>query len=86
MLRLAQLAAVGVVLIGTPMQAAEQTSTHRNDPNEIICKLVPPEIGSRLGGGRQCATRRAWDERRKRDRELTEDAQGRISRGASWWW
>jgi hypothetical protein len=109
MLRLAYLAAIGAVLMATPTQAAEPTSSDGvddvhivgrrgdsstdvrmvarvSDPDEIVCRLMPPPLGSRIGAGKVCATRRAWDARYKRDRELLEDAQGRKSRGPVGWW
>jgi hypothetical protein len=57
-----------------------------SDPDEIVCRMMPPPIGTRLGAGRVCATRLAWDARHKRDRELLEDAQGRRTRGPTGWW
>jgi hypothetical protein len=91
MLRLASFAVITAVLLITPVHAAHPANTNvainsAYDLNEVICKMVPPPIGSRLGGGKVCATRRAWEERRKRDRELTEDAQGRNMRGPTGWW
>jgi hypothetical protein len=85
-----------VVLIGTPMQAAAPATPEgteevsivagRYSPNEIICKKVPPVLGTRLGGGKLCATRRSWDARRWRDRADLEDAQARRTRGPTGWW
>lgn len=90
MLRLAYFAALGVLLIGTSAEATEQVvvvaARPANDPNEMICKMMEPKVGSRLGGGRVCQTRHMWDERRQMDRELTEDAQMRKAHGDSGWW
>ena len=91
MLRLAHFAAIGVLLMGMPVQAAEHATEQvainkPNDPNEILCKAVPPKIGTRLGGGRYCQTRRTWEDQRAQDRDLVEDAQMRDMHGPTGWW
>lgn len=92
MLRLAHFAALGVLLAGVPahaaeqQQAAQQVASSKPDPNEIVCKQMPPKIGTRLGGGRFCMARRAWDQEEALTRELKDDAQRRASHGPVGWW
>jgi hypothetical protein len=74
------LAAIAAIFVAGSSLAAEQTSAPPNDPNEVVCKSMPSETGSRLGRTRQCMTRREWDERRKQDREMTERTQAQDSR------
>jgi len=33
-----------------------------DDPNEIICKAGAPVVGSRFSTGRQCHSRKEWDQ------------------------
>lgn len=44
------------------------------DPNQRVCEDITT-VGSRLGTKRICATRAEWAEKRKRDRETTEEFQ-----------
>lgn len=48
------------------------------DPDERICRVTPPPLGSRLGATRTCATRAQWHEmdvRRAASRQALEIAQ-----------
>lgn len=41
------------------------------DLDQIVCKEKPPEIGSRLGGGRECHTQRQWNQRMRESQDIT---------------
>jgi hypothetical protein len=43
-----------------PATAAE--TAPENDQNEVICKKLEAETGTRLGKRKECRTRREWDE------------------------
>jgi hypothetical protein len=59
--------------------AVQQTSLEPGqDPDERICRVTPPPLGSRLGATRTCATRAQWHEmdiRRAAARQTLEIAQ-----------
>jgi hypothetical protein len=58
---------------GTAAPAAPSVSEHvivhgdaSNDSlDEIVCKTLPPQTGTRLGGSRECHTVRQWKEEQK---------------------
>jgi len=66
-----------VVTFADPPQTADTAQTPIDNPDEIICKQTPPPTGSRLGGGRECHTRRQWEQMQKDAREVTQDRQTR---------
>jgi 3-phenylpropionate/cinnamic acid dioxygenase small subunit len=81
---LAGIAGLAIATFVMPAWAAEQTTTSEpNDPNEVICKVVPGDTGSRLNRRRECHTWREWEERRRQDRQMTEETQMRDSRGVA---
>jgi len=49
--------------------------------DEMICQISAPMTGTRLGGGRECHTRRDWD-RRQHDAQLL--VQKKQSLGFVW--
>jgi hypothetical protein len=57
-----------------PTQSVPASNTNVGDPNEKICENITP-IGSRLATKRFCGTRAEWEDRRRQDREATENAQ-----------
>lgn len=63
-------------------QAAPATAARTaSDPDEIECLTTPPRTGSRLGGARECHTRRDWDRRRKESRSILSGMQMRGLQG-----
>lgn len=42
---------------------------------DVICKPTPPPIGSRLGAGRECHTRREWWRREMESQKILRRAQ-----------
>lgn len=53
---------------------AEGSMRQSKDPNEKICEDITL-VGSRLAVKRVCATRAQWAEKRRRDREMVDQAQ-----------
>lgn len=39
--------------------------------DDIVCQIVPPTTGTRLGGGRECHKRREWIQRQQASQDLT---------------
>jgi hypothetical protein len=63
-------------------QAAPPTAARAvSDPDEIECLTTPPRTGSRLGGARECHTRRDWDRRRNESRSILSGMQMRGLQG-----
>lgn len=61
-----------------PSQTATETgpesvvvNAEKVDLDQIVCKEKPPEIGSRLGGGRECHTQRQWNQRMRESQDIT---------------
>ncbi len=66
---------LGLSLISVPALAQKAAPNHNvGDPNERICENVTI-IGSRLAVKRVCATRAEWAEKKRQDREFTEQIQ-----------
>ena len=40
------------------------------DLDQIVCKEAPPQIGSRLGGGRECHSEREWRKRQQESQDV----------------
>ena len=55
-------------------QSAPAPSAGQANPNEVVCEKVQ-RIGSRVAFKKICATRAEWDEKRRLDRETTDQAQ-----------
>jgi len=69
---------VALAMAGTPpAQAVASPADSATNPNEKICESIVP-LGSRLAKKRVCATRAEWDERRRLDREVVDQAQKLI--------
>ena len=47
-----------VRVVPPPMPPERATSPA--GPDEIVCKDIPPQTGSRIGGARECQTAREW--------------------------
>ncbi|WP_310467927.1 hypothetical protein [Sphingomonas sp.] len=66
--------------------AGEDAARMAKDPDQKVCEDITI-VGSRLAVKRVCATRAQWAEKRRRDRELVDQAQrsacvrGSISSG-----
>lgn len=39
--------------------------------DDIVCRVVPPTTGTRLGGGRECHKRREWAQRQQDSQDIT---------------
>ena len=72
-----------MLLTPTPLLAQGQaqsaptppaTNTNVGDPNEKICENIT-QIGSRIATKRFCGTRAEWADRKRPDREASENAQ-----------
>lgn len=64
--------------VAPPAQPADtgQPSAPAEDPNEVICKRLPPETGTRLGKNRkECHTRSEWNQIAEEAKQATEDAR-----------
>jgi hypothetical protein len=55
--------------------ASAPSQPPQDDPDQIICKVTPPPTGTRLGGGRECHTKREWDQQKKDSQDATSHAQ-----------
>lgn len=80
--------AVAILMFAGTALGEEQSSPaapgQPQDPDsEVICKMMPPAAGSRLGRRRECHTKREWDARRNDDRTMTEESQMKDSRGVA---
>ena len=66
------------IALAAPVQPALAQAGRQKAPNpdEKICEIITP-VGSRLGTKKVCATRAQWDAKRKRDREMADEAQRR---------
>jgi hypothetical protein len=48
-----------VTITATAPQVAPATAASAtSDPDAIVCLMIPPRTGSRIGGSRECYTRR----------------------------
>jgi hypothetical protein len=47
------------------------------DPDEVICKKLPAETGTRLGKRKECRTRREWQDIEAEAKQNLEKAQSR---------
>jgi hypothetical protein len=55
--------------------------TDRSNWNEIICKTMAPETGTRLGARRVCQTRHEWDMQMQESQRELEHQQSGASAG-----
>ena len=84
--------ATGFLLGAVPASAISLETTQAKpdarDPDEKVCEDITI-VGSRLAVKRVCATRAQWAEKRRRDRDLVDQAQkspcvvGRVSGGSA---
>jgi hypothetical protein len=66
---------IAVAVAAAAQLAAEPTAKpKKGDPDEVVCEKITA-IGSRVATKRVCATRAEWAEKRKLDKEATEQAQ-----------
>ena len=45
------------------------------DLDQVVCKEAPPQIGSRLGGGRECHSEREWRKRQQESQDTLRHQQ-----------
>ena len=64
-----------------PQVAPPTAASPASDPDEIVCMMIPPRTGSRLGGSRECHTQRDWDRHRKESRAILSGMQMRGLQG-----
>ena len=60
-----------------PAQPDEPNTASSPYLDEVICRNVTPPTGTRLGGGRECHTRRDWDNRMKQAQRVLQQKQVR---------
>lgn len=65
-MRVGMILAAVAATMAVPAVAAEK----EDDPNKIVCKKQQPEIGSRLGAKRVCATAAEWAAREEMRAEV----------------
>ena len=65
------------VIAPAPVEAPVSPVASTANPNEKICESIVP-LGSRLATKKVCATRAEWEERRRLDREVVDQAQKQI--------
>lgn len=70
-----------VTITAKAPQAAPASAA--SDPDEIVCLMTPPRTGSRIGGTRECYTRRDWDRHRKESEAILSGMQMRGLQGAT---
>lgn len=56
---------------------APAEATSNEDPDEVICKRLPAETGTRLGKRKECRTRREWADIEAEAKQNLEKAQSR---------
>ncbi|GAA4747298.1 hypothetical protein GCM10023264_11260 [Sphingomonas daechungensis] len=57
-----------------PVQTVPASNTNVGPKDEKICENITP-IGSRLATKRFCGTRAEWEDRKRQDRDFTEQVQ-----------
>jgi hypothetical protein len=72
--------AAATVLLSSGYALAAEAAPEPQNPDEVICKSVATNTGTRLGRTKECHTWREWEQRRREDREMTERSQMRDSR------
>lgn len=70
--------ALAVAIMPMAVYADDKPAAKSNDPDEKICEKVQV-IGTRIASKRVCATRAQWEERRRMEREVVDDAQRRVN-------
>jgi hypothetical protein len=63
--------------VGETVKVTAPTTAENLD--EVVCKVTPPETGSRLGGSRECRTVREWKLRQQESQDMLERSQGLSS-------
>ncbi len=59
-----------------PAEPAADPAPPAENPDEVICKKLPSETGTRLGKNRkECHTRREWNQIAEESKRSTQDAQ-----------
>ena len=71
-------AALALTVMPLTAQAADKPKPKPYDPDEKICEKVEV-LGTRIATKRICATRAEWEERRRMEREVVDDAQRRVN-------
>ncbi len=61
-----------------PAQPAADPAAPAENPDEVICKRLPAETGTRLGKNRkECHTRREWDQIAEESKQSLEKSQSK---------
>lgn len=67
-----------VVTVVAPAPGTTTPTPAATDPNDtIVCRNIPPPLGTRIGGRRECATRREWQAQEDSARTMMHDAQNK---------
>ena len=66
-----------------PQMAQTPAPAPQSDPDQIVCKPMPAQTGSRIGGGRECRTQREWDQRMKESQSILNGSQLRGLEGSA---
>lgn len=82
-LRTLAVAAAAAFLFSTSAFAADEAAApSANDRNEVVCKSLAPNTGTRLGARKTCLTRAEWEQRMQRDQEHVRQSQDTGLMGA----
>ena len=66
-----------------PQIAQTPAPAPQSNPDQIVCKPMPAQTGSRIGGGRECRTQREWDRRMKQSQAILNGSQLRGLEGSA---
>ena len=55
--------------------AAQQEKPSTDDPERIVCRVMPPTTGTRLGNRRICSPQRLWDDKMREDQARLSHSQ-----------
>jgi len=63
-------------------QTFQAANAPADDPNQIICETMGASSGSRIGGARECHTKKEWDMRRQEHQRALISQQNHALMGA----
>lgn len=76
------LAAAAAFVLTVPALAADEDQSATAERNEVVCKTLAANTGTRLGARKICMTRAEWDARRRADQENVQRVQSTGLMGA----